>query len=127
MPNHISYKELPLWQRSIQLVVDIYQLTSQLPAAERLSLSTTLQQSAVSIPTILASGTRRGRTGFRLACLDARESIAELETQLIIAQQLYTNLPLGNLLDDVADLERATDVMIQRLASTKPKPTPKTV
>ncbi|HEX8182009.1 MAG TPA: four helix bundle protein [Candidatus Saccharimonadales bacterium] len=115
MPTTPSYKDMPIWQRSMQLAVDIYQLTSQLPATERLGLGATLQQAAVSIPTTIASGTKGGRSGFRAACLSGRQACAEVETLLLIIQQIYQTISVDDLLAETNDIQTALAGMAKRL------------
>lgn len=122
MPHIASFKDMPLWQRSMQLAVDIYQLTAQLPATERLGLSANLQQSVIDIPTLIAAGTKRGRAGFLSACLTARQSASEVETLLLLIQQVYAALPVDDLLAEVADLQTGLTTTAQRLGH---KPTSK--
>lgn len=117
-----SYKDMPLWQRSMGLVTEIYRLTAQLPAAERLGLSASLQQAAVSLPTGIATGTKNGRAGFRSACLSARQSATEVETLLMIVQQTYPSVPVDDLLAEISDIEAALTAMAKRLGTrTAPK------
>ncbi len=118
---------MPIWQRSMQLVVEIYQLTAQLPAAERLGLSGSLQQAALRIPTGIASGTKAGRSGFRDACLSGRQSCAEVETLLMIVQQIYPTMPVDDLLAETSDITAALTGMAKRLDNPAGKPAAKTV
>ena len=116
MPATTSFKDMPVWQRAMQLVAEIYQLTAQLPAHERLGLSGSLQQAAVALPTLLATGSKSGRSGFQQACLDARQSAAEVETLLIIIQQAYPSITVDDLLREVDDIQDTLTDMARRLA-----------
>lgn len=85
-----SYKDFPVWQQSMQLAIDMYQLTSNMPTVERLGLSTQLQHAAVCIPSKIAAGSRSGtRSGLQDACIESLALLAEIETLLIIAGQQY--------------------------------------
>ena len=55
-----SYKELIVWQRSIELVVAIYELTEKFPKEEIYGLISQMKRSAVSIPSNIAEGRYRG-------------------------------------------------------------------
>ena len=123
MPTIPSFKDMPVWQRSMRLAADIYQITSQLPATERLGISSSLQSAAVQLPTVLAVGTKSGRSGFRQACISGRQSAAEVETLLILVQQAYPTVPVDDLLNESSEIQAALLNMAKRLA---PKP-PKTV
>lgn len=117
-----SFKDIPLWQRSMQLTVNIYQFTSQLPAAERLGLGNNLQQTATSVPSVLAVGTRAGRDGFRIACVKGLQALAEVETLLIIAQQMYPAVPTDDILAETSELQTYMVDMVKRLTKQPPKP-----
>lgn len=84
-----THKDLDVWQRSIKFVTDIYQLTSQFPQEEKFGLVSQLRRSAISIPSNIAEGSaRKGKTEFRQFLYIALSSAAELDTQLIIANNL---------------------------------------
>ena len=84
-----NYKDLKVWQKSIELVIDIYQLVKGFPKEEVNGLSSQMRRAAVSIPSNIAEGYYRYSDKELLKFLHiARGSGAELETQLIIAAQL---------------------------------------
>ena len=84
-----SYKDLIIWQKSIDLVVDIYQVVKSFPREELYALSDQIKRSAVSAPSNIAEGQSRQHTGeFRQFLYIALGSLAELDTQLIIAHRL---------------------------------------
>ena len=83
-----SYKELEVWQLSITLADVIYELTSTFPREELYGLSQQMRRCAVSIPSNIAEGSARSGTKELLQFISiALGSLAELETQLIIAQR----------------------------------------
>ncbi len=55
-----SHKELTVWQKSMDLVVLIYQITGKLPKSETFGLSSQMQRAAVAIPSNIAEGAKRG-------------------------------------------------------------------
>lgn len=84
-----SYKDLIVWQRAMQLVVEIYGLTENFPASERYGLVSQMRRAAVSIPSNVAEGRRRGtRKDFHNFVLIAFGSGSELETQIEIVKRL---------------------------------------
>lgn len=84
-----NYKELKVWKQSIDLVVDVYQITKQFPSDELYGLTSQIRRSSVSIPSNIAEGAGRIKPGdFNHFLNIARGSSNELETQLIIAEQL---------------------------------------
>jgi len=85
-----SYKELIVWQKSIQLVSEIYKLTEKFPRAEVYGLTSQMRRCAVSIPSNIAEGWQRGtKKDYRHFLLISFGSSAELETQLIISKSLH--------------------------------------
>jgi len=73
----------------MDLVVEIYQLTKSYPQSEIYNLISQTKRSAVSIPSNIAEGRRRGsRKDFRQFLIIAYGSGAELETQIEIASRL---------------------------------------
>ena len=84
-----SFKDLQVWQRSIQLSVAIYRLTQDFPAEERFGLTSQLRRAGVSVASNIAEGYGRGSTGEYKHFLGiARGSNAEVQTQLVIAREL---------------------------------------
>lgn len=85
----ISYKDLIVWQRSMELVVAMYDLTNRFPKEEVYGLTSQMRRSSVSIPSNIAEGRRRGsKKDFHHFLIIAYSSGAELETQIEIAKRL---------------------------------------
>ena len=84
-----NFKKLKVWQNGIEIVKHTYQLTSLLPEEEKYNLSSQMKRSSVSIPSNIAEGSNRRSEKDYLRFLEiAQGSCFELETQLIIAQEL---------------------------------------
>ncbi len=84
-----SYKDLIVWQKSIKLVVAVYELTEGFPKEETYGLTSQIRRSAVSIPSNIAEGRLRGtKKDFSQFIRIAYGSGGELETQLLIAKNL---------------------------------------
>jgi four helix bundle protein len=84
-----SYKDLLVWQRSIQMTVAIYRLTQSFPTEERYGLVSQLRRAAVSVASNIAEGYGRLSTGEYKQFLGmARGSNSEVQTQLVIASEL---------------------------------------
>lgn len=84
-----GYKDLLVWQKGILLVKMIYQITQTFPAEEKFGLVSQMRRAAVSVPSNIAEGQARHTTGeFVQFVSHAEGSIAELDTQLIIAVDL---------------------------------------
>ena len=84
-----SYKDLKAWQRSMQLVQEIYRITLTFPKNETFGLTSQMRRAAISIPSNIAEGKGRStdRDFIHFLC-NARGSVLELETQLMIANGL---------------------------------------
>jgi four helix bundle protein len=84
-----SYRDLQVWQKSMDLVVDCYQLTKSFPKTEVYGLNSQLQRAAVSIPANIAEGRQRQHSKEFIQHLSiACGSLAELETHIQIAWRL---------------------------------------
>jgi four helix bundle protein len=84
-----SYKDLQVWQRSVQMSVAIYRLTIAFPKEETFGLSSQLRRAGVSVASNIAEGYARNSTGEYKQFLGmARGSNSEAQTQLIIAREL---------------------------------------
>lgn len=84
-----SYKDLIVWQKAMNLVAEAYKLTAQFPGSEIYGLTSQMRRCAVSIPSNIAEGRRRGsRKDYRQFLMVAYGSGAELETQIEIVKRL---------------------------------------
>ena len=84
-----SYKDLNIWQRSMDMVELIYRITEDFPSKENFGLISQMRRAAVSIPSNIAEGYGRQSTGSYSQFLSiARGSLFELETQLEICIRL---------------------------------------
>lgn len=83
------YKELEVWKEARKLVKDIYKLTSTFPKSEMYGLTSQINRCAVSVPSNIAEGCSRYSDKDTNKFIDiALGSIAELDTQLILAEDL---------------------------------------
>lgn len=84
-----NYRNLIVWQKSIVFVLEVYKLTEQFPKSELYGLTSQMRRAAVSIPSNIAEGSKRGtERDFCYFLTNAFGSGAELETQIEIAKQL---------------------------------------
>jgi four helix bundle protein len=84
----LSYRDLIVWQRAMDLTDVAYDATRSFPRDERFALTSQLQRSAVSIPSNIAEGHGRRHLGEYLHHLSiANGSLMELETQFVIASR----------------------------------------
>jgi four helix bundle protein len=84
-----SYKDLTVWQKSVELCVKVYKITDSYPRGEVYGLALQTRKCSVSIPSNIAEGQRRGHRSEYLQFLRVSfGSGAELETQLLIASKV---------------------------------------
>ncbi len=84
-----TYKDLIVWQKSMNLVKEIYLLAKSFPKTEEYGLSSQIKRSAISVPSNIAEGWGRNSSKSYTHFLKiARGSLFELETQLLIAKDL---------------------------------------
>jgi four helix bundle protein len=89
MSTERPHRRLTVWLKSVELVREVYTMTSRFPVAERYGLVSQMRRAAVSIPSNIAEGAaRRGRKEFLQFLYTARGSLSELDTQVEIAAQL---------------------------------------
>jgi four helix bundle protein len=88
-----SFRDLTVWQRSIELTTSVYELSATFPSSEIYGLTSQLRRAAVFIASNIAEGAGRGtKKEFRQFLSMARGSNCEVQPQLIIAARLK----LGN-------------------------------
>lgn len=84
-----TYKDLIVWQKSMQLCEDIYIVTKEFPENEKYGLISQIRRCCVSIPSNIAEGFLRGhKAEYKQFLRIAYGSGAELETQLLIALRI---------------------------------------
>ena len=115
-----SYKQLEVWKRSIELVKEIYKITEQFPKSELYGLVAQMRRAAVSIPSNIAEGYKRKNLGEYLQFLSiADASAAELETQIIIAKDLYSKIDFSKAESLVEEVQKMLTVMIRKLNANR--------
>jgi four helix bundle protein len=104
-----SYRELIAWQKAMDLVMEIYAVTRTFPRDEVYALAGQLRKAAVFVPTNIAEGQARySAQEFHFFLGRARGSLVEIETELLIAQNLnyISTEQAQKLLDKAAELGR---------------------
>ncbi len=113
-----SYKDLDVWKKSMRLVTDVCELTKSFPREELYGLTSQVRRSAVSVPSNIAEGRGKRSTGDFIRYLNiAYGSLAELETQILIAENLqYTTekTTLG-FIEKIGEINRMLNGMISKL------------
>ncbi|MCK5096162.1 MAG: four helix bundle protein [Candidatus Pacebacteria bacterium] len=114
-----SFKDLTVWQRSIELVKEVYQETANLPQSEIYGLTSQMRRCAVSIPSNIAEGKKRGtRKDYVHFLRIANGSAAELETQSIITKEIY-KLNTSEIDSKLEEVQKMLSVMIKKLEQPK--------
>jgi len=113
-----SYKELIVWQRAIELVVAVYELTERYPRREIYGITSQMRRASVSIPSNIAEGRFRGTRKDYLQFLRiAYASGAELETQIEVSKRLQEtkNLDFANTERMLSEVMRMLNAMIHKM------------
>ena len=116
-----SFRDLIIWQRGISLVKDVYEETRNFPKEELYGITTQIRRSAISIPSNISEGhIRQHRAEFRQFLNIALGSLAELETQIIIARELnYLSIEKSeNLIDQMSSLGKMMRGLMKKLIKT---------
>ena len=115
-----NLQELKIWNKAIDLSVEVYKATAAYPSDERFGLTSQLRRAAVSIPSNIAEGA--GRNSNKEFCNFlgiANGSSYEVQTQLVISNKLNLlgNDVLNDLLGQIEELQKMNYAFQQRLNS----------
>jgi four helix bundle protein len=87
--EELRYRKLEIWKRGIRLVKSVYDVVKVFPKHETYALSDQLRRAAVSAPSNIAEGSKRNTVKeFKNFLCIASGSLAEVDTQLVIAHEL---------------------------------------
>jgi four helix bundle protein len=115
-----SYRDLVAWQKAMELVTEIYRISQNFPKEELFGLMSQIRRAAVSIPSNIAEGhAKLSRKEYQHFLGHARGSLAEVETQLLIAQNLhYLGAEMtSQMLDMAAEIGRILNGLLASLKS----------
>lgn len=113
-----SFKDLRVWQQAIDLALGVYRTTESFPKHEVYGLAQQMRRAAVSIASNIAEGKGRWSTKeFRHFLFNARGSLLELETQIVIAGKLEycTGKQLGELRASASQVGRSLTGLLNSL------------
>jgi four helix bundle protein len=113
-----SYRELIVWQKAVELVVESYRATASFLKAEAYGLTSQIRREAASIPANIAEGYGRGSRKENLQFLIvAQGSPKELETHFIIAEKLnyLTEAQVIHILSQTEEIGRMLRSLIRKL------------
>lgn len=120
-----SYQDLIVWKKSMDLAIEIFQITKKFPREEIFGLAAQMRKAAFSIPSNIAEGyCRHTKSEYIQFLRIAYASGAELETQLIIAQKtkLLDDSEFQQLYDLLGEVMRMLNVLISTMRSSRPNP-----
>lgn len=111
-----TFRDLIVWRKGIDLAKSVFRTTENMPNVERYGLSRQMRRAAVSVPSNIAEGNARASLKDYLHFLSmARGSLAELETQITIAQELDMLDKVEPLLDLLREVDRILQGLIRSL------------
>ena len=117
-PRIQSFRQLKVWQEGIGVVKDVYQVSRTFPEWEQYGLTSQIRRAAVSIPANIAEGqARTGSAEYRHALSIALGSLAEVETLLVVAQELQwlSVKEVERLIERMGHVRRMLLHMVRRL------------
>jgi four helix bundle protein len=123
--NAYSHRDLLVWQKSMHLAKEAYQLAPALPKAEQYRLTSQLLRAAASVPTNIAEGHARGtRKDYAHFVSIARGSLAETETilLLLVEVELLTIERAGQAMGLCSEIGRMLNRLHARLRAPEPVP-----
>ena len=119
-----SYKDLIVWQKSMELATLVFQVTKSFPKSEQYGLINQIRRAAFSIPSNIAEGfCRGGRAEFRQFLQIAFASGAELETELEIAKniEILQERDYTILISKLGEIMRMLNKMITNIRNDQKK------
>ena len=120
-----KYEDLIVWQKAMDLAVEVYKLTKLLPDDETYVLTGQMRRAAVSIPSNIAEGQERNTTkDFIRYLYIAKGSKGELETQisLCIRLELLTQAQIAAAKDLLNEIGKMLNALIQSLSAKLSQP-----
>ena len=115
-----DFRQLQVWQKSHQLVLQLYRITASFPRAETYGLTSQIRRAASSIPSNLAEGCgRNGDPELARFCHIAGGSASELEYHLLLARDLKLIPPddYEKLVRQTIEIKRMLTVFVQKLSA----------
>lgn len=103
----MKHEDLEVWKKSINLVTDIYKITENFPQSELYGLTNQMRRCAISIPSNIAEGCARFSDKDTVKFISvSMGSVAELQTQLLIAKNLSYIEDYDNIKDELENIKK---------------------
>lgn len=114
-----TFRDLTVWRKAVSLAQLVYRMTATLPKSEQFGLTNQMRRAAVSIASNIAEGSaRQTRRDYIHFLMVARGSLAELETQLVIAQELGFLRSVNTVMEHMQEVSRMLQALITSLRRT---------
>ena len=113
-----NFKELKVWQKAIELTVEIYKITSSFPSEEKFGLVSQLRRASVSTSSNIAEGSGRNSNKEFVHFLSISIGSAyETETQLIISRRLnyMEDIKFEELITKITEIQRMLNAFSENL------------
>jgi len=113
-----SFRELKVWEKSHQFVLELYNATKRFPGEERFGLTSQIRRAAVSVPSNIAEGCGRdGDNEFARFLTIAQGSASEVEYQLLLSKDLgYLDTESWNRLNEqITEIKRMTAGLLRTI------------
>jgi four helix bundle protein len=111
-----DHRELEVWQKAMDLAADVYAATRALPAEEKFGMCNQMRRAAVSIASNIAEGAARRTTkDFMAFAHTAPGSLAELETQMLLAARIGFQIDVEVWAPKLRELGRLLNGLIRSL------------
>lgn len=116
-----TFRDLLIWQKAMQLVTNIYSMTSNFPKEEMFGLTSQLRRCSISIPSNISEGFGRGSNkDYHRFLTISLGSLFEFQTQIEIASNLkyISETDFNKIYEDSKELERMMSSFIRKVKLT---------
>jgi four helix bundle protein len=113
-----SYKDLEVWKKAVSLIKEIYFVTDNFPKSEVYCLVSQMRRAGIAIPSNIAEGYKRGTKEYLHFLSIAEGSAAELETQITLAKEIYSNIDFQKAGTLLLEVQKMLFAMIRNLKSS---------
>lgn len=118
-----SYKDLIIWQKGIDIAINLYELVEDFPKEELYALTSQIKRACISVSSNIAEGYGRSSTQSYIHFVSiSRGSLFELETQLIVAKRLKfikNETLFSELMNQITEESKMINSFINKLESSK--------
>jgi len=123
MLNNSTFRDLRIWQESMDLAEDVDCITSRFPRHEQFGLTSHVRRAAISVPSNIAEGKGHHTDAeFKRFLFHARGSLLEVQTQILLACRLQyiTEEKAAAICDRIDNVGRGLNALINRFSARRP-------